>query len=151
MRIPRSTPWCCCRTRPWSRCWCGCDGESIGERQPGDEVGVDRGSRGGVVFANRGAAGVRHEEVIPRQRESVGVVQPGDEVGVDRGSRDSVVLSNHIAVVVRHEEVVARQHESPGVLQPRDEVGVNHGSCGGVVFANLVAADLTDIDDLRMQ
>jgi hypothetical protein len=109
MRIPRSTPWCCCRTRPWSRCWCGCDGESIGERQPGDEVGVDRGSRGGVV------------------------------------------LSNHIAVVVRHEEVVARQHESPGVLQPRDEVGVNHGSCGGVVFANLVAADLTDIDDLRMQ
>jgi hypothetical protein len=118
MRIPRSTPWCCCRTRPWSRCWCGCDGESIGERQPGDEVGVDRGSRGGVVFANRGAAGVRHEEVIPRQRESVGVVQPGDEVGVDRGSRDSVVLSNHIAVVVRHEETVARQHESPGSFSP---------------------------------
>ena len=40
-----------------------------------DEVGVDRGSRGGVVFANGAAELVRHEEVGARQRESDGVVQ----------------------------------------------------------------------------
>ena len=49
--------------------------ESPGSVQPHDEVGVDRGTCGGVVFANRVAAVVRHEEVVARQRESEGAVR----------------------------------------------------------------------------
>ena len=92
----------------------GDDGESDGFGQPRDEVRVDHGSRGGVVFANRAAVVVRHEEVVARQRESVGAVQPRDEVGVNRGSRGGVVFANRAAAEVRHEEVVARQRESDG-------------------------------------
>ena len=112
--------------------------------QPRDEVGVNRGARGGVVFANRGAAavvryeeaGFRHEEVVARQRESEGELQPRDKLGVNRRSGDGVVLANRAldiaeAAVVRHEEVVTRQRESDGIVQPRDEVGRTSYSARG--------------------
>ena len=41
--------------------------DPLWEVQPRDKVGVDRGTRGGVVFAYRVAA--RHEEGVARQRE----------------------------------------------------------------------------------
>src|SRR5271167_3028749 len=45
--------------------------ECPGAVQPRDEIGVNRGSRGGAVFTNRVVTGVRHEEggAIGRQRE----------------------------------------------------------------------------------
>ena len=52
------------------------DGDSKGGGQPSDEVGFDRGPRGGVVFANRTAAEIHHEKGVARQRESDGVAQP---------------------------------------------------------------------------
>ena len=59
------------------------------------ELSVDRGSRGGVVFANRGALEVRHEEVIARHRECGGVGQPRcNEVGVNQGACSGAVLGS---------------------------------------------------------
>jgi hypothetical protein len=120
--------------------------DSSGVVHPGDKIGVDRGSGGGVVFAN--PAGSHHQEVVSRQSDPIGKAgQAGNEVSVDRGSRNGVVFTNRVAGLIDHEEVVSRQREPVGVAQSCDEVGVDRGSGGGVVFANRASAetDLTDI------
>src|SRR5260370_149731 len=76
------------------------DRESDGFDQPCDEVGVNRGSRFGVVFANRVVAVVRHEEGVALDGESEGLVQPCDEAGANRGSGGSVVFANRVAQLV---------------------------------------------------
>src|SRR5260370_8857704 len=58
---------------------CALDRESLGSHQPCDEAGVNRGSRFGVIFANRAIAGVRHEEGVAQHREANGAAQPCDE------------------------------------------------------------------------
>ena len=66
--------------------------------QPRDEVGVDRGSRGGVVFANRAGLDVRHEEVVARQRECLGrSLSPVMKLALIDGSRGGVVFANRVA------------------------------------------------------
>jgi hypothetical protein len=73
---------------------------------------IMRGSRRGVVFANRAEARVRHEKGVARQQKSGGVIQSRDKVGVNRGSRGGVVCANLAHAEAgrrgRHEEVVAR-------------------------------------------
>ena len=44
--------------------WRALDGDSYGLGQAHDEVCVNRVSGGGVVFPNRAAVAVRHEETI---------------------------------------------------------------------------------------
>ena len=88
--------------------------ESEGSLQPCDEAGANRGSGGSVVFANRVAVEVRHEEGVAQHRESGGKVQPCDEAGANRGSGGSVVFANRVAPLVRHEEGVALDGESEG-------------------------------------
>ena len=88
-----------------------------------------------MVFANRPAARVRHEEAVAQHRESDGCVQPCDEGNVNRRSGGSVVFANRASVVVRHEEGVAPQRESGDAViieQPCDE--------GGVIAAPVVAS-----------
>jgi hypothetical protein len=54
--------------RRWRRLGDGRDGESVGFVKPRDQVGVDHGSRGSVVFAERASAGeLRYEEVVAQQ------------------------------------------------------------------------------------
>ena len=92
--------------------------------QPRDKVGVNRGSRGGVVFANRAVALVRHEEGVAKHRESDGSGQPrnDDEDGVNCGSGGSVVFAHPIVPLAWfcHEKGVALHRDSFGVVQPRD-------------------------------
>jgi hypothetical protein len=89
-----------CNRRPCRRLGDGCNGEPGGEVQSRDEVGVDRGARGGVVLAYRATAQVHHEEVVARQRECVGSVQPRDEACVNRGARGGVVFAKIVSKVV---------------------------------------------------
>jgi hypothetical protein len=68
-------------TRSWGRCRFGVgrDGESVGGVQPRDEVGVDGGSRVGVVLANRAvpvAKEVGHEEDVADNASSEGSLNP---------------------------------------------------------------------------
>jgi hypothetical protein len=52
--------------------FCAFDGESEGD-QPSDKVSVNRGSRSSVVFANRAAEIIRHEEDVALHCEADGV------------------------------------------------------------------------------
>ena len=63
--------------------------------QPRDEAGVNRGSGGSVVFANRAAAEVRHEEGVARRREPLGV-RPSfvRKSFINRCTRCGVVFAN---------------------------------------------------------
>jgi hypothetical protein len=62
--------------------------------QPRDEIGFNRGSGGGVVFANK-AAVVRYEEGVFIDGESVvaKIAQPNDEATVNRISRGGVIFA----------------------------------------------------------
>src|SRR5258708_37349093 len=77
------------------------DGKSGGRLQPRDKAGIDRLSRGGVVFADR-AALVRHKEGVVQQRECGGEAGPRDEVSIDRFARGGVVLANRAGAEVRN-------------------------------------------------
>jgi hypothetical protein len=78
--------------------------ESQGKAHPCDEAGVNRGSGGSVVFANRGEVGkgVRHEEGVALDREPLGVVQPCDEAGANRGSGFGVIFVHDPTIVSRN-------------------------------------------------
>ena len=58
----------------WGRYWERIRGDSNGLSQPLDEPYVKRGSRSGVIGANRVGAFIRHEEFSAQQRDPFGEV-----------------------------------------------------------------------------
>jgi len=119
--------------------FCALDRESGGKLQARDKGIVNRGSRGGVVFADCAVAKVRHEEFIAQHRESDGKVQPGD--------KGSVIA---VPVVASYSPTVPFAMSTTKSLLPNTaspkrkpspvmKLGLIAASGGSVVFANKAA------------
>ena len=79
-----------------------------------DEVGVDRRSGGGIIFAYGADCGLDDKKDVARNGDSLHSIKPGNEIGVNRRSGGRIIYAHCAAaiVIVRDVEVVARDREA---------------------------------------
>ena len=111
--------------------------ESVGFVQPRDEAGVNRGSRGGVVFANRvGGAVFATKRVLPNTASPTGSFSPVMKLALIAAPVVASYLPTVPPLAFATKRVLPDTASPSGTFSPVMKLALISGSRGGVVFAH---------------